>query len=37
MHLRDPENNYLTGLRDTAIACCVLREKFREAFIYSKI
>ncbi len=37
MHLRDPKNNYLTGMRDTANACCVLRDDFREALINSKI
>ena len=37
MHLRDPKNNYLTGMRDTATACCVLRDDFREALINSKI
>ncbi len=37
MHLRDPKNNYLTDMRDTATACCVLRDDFREALINSKI
>ncbi len=36
MHLLDPKINYLPGLRDTAIACCVLREEFREALTNSK-
>jgi len=27
----------LTGMRDTATACCVLRDDFREALINSKI
>jgi hypothetical protein len=36
MHLRDPKNNYSTGLRDTAIACCVMRDDFREALTNSK-
>ncbi len=37
MHLRDPKNSYLTGMRDTATACCMLRDGFREALINSKI
>ena len=37
MHLRDPKNTYLTGMRHTATACCVLRDGFRDALIDSKI
>ena len=37
MHLRDQKKiNYLTGMRDTANACCVLRDDYREASINSK-
>ena len=37
MLLRDQTNKYLTGMRDAGIPCCILRDKFREALINSKI